>query len=319
MFALAVLAASGASFAQSTVTLSGQLDIAYQKIDGSAGAITETHGSRVRLVGTEDLGGGLKANFNIEHRLNLKNGGNSGFAATAPTNGLSQDTFWNGTSTVGLSGAFGTIDLGRQYTAGFISAINKADPFGGDGAGNLRAVGMYSGATLNTNGTLRIAQSVGYKNNFGPVSVHLTTGDKVGTGATERHTGYAIGYAAGPLSLGFGADKGVLGEETTAAYAGYNFGVANLTAGFSTKKVGAAESAGQMIGVSVPMGAGVIKAGYATAKNDVTGVTTNQKVGLGYSYSLSKRSRIDATYGNDSKLTKATGKSGYDVTLTHSF
>ena len=316
LVALAALAATTA-FAQSSVTLSGQLDIAYQKMDGSAAAITETHGSRFRMVGTEDLGGGLKANFNIEHRLNLKNGANSGFAASAPTNGLSQDTFWNGISTVGLSGSFGTVNLGRQYTAGFISATNKPDPFGGDGAGNLRAVGMYAGGTLNTNGTLRIAQSIGYTNNFGPVSVHLTTGDKVGTGATDRHTGYAIGYAAGPLSLGFGADKGVLGEETTAFYAGYNFGAVNLTAGLSTKKVGAAESSGQMIGVSVPMGAGVIKAGYATAKNDVTGDTTNQKVGLGYSYSLSKRTRIDTTYGNDSKLTAL--KSGYDITLTHSF
>jgi predicted porin len=317
LIALAVLAASGASFAQSTVTLSGQLDIAYQKIDGSAAAMTETHGSRFRMVGTEDLGGGLKANFNIEHRLNLKNGANSGFAATAPTNGLSQDTFWNGISTVGVSGGFGTVNFGRQYTAGFISAINKADPFGGDGAGALRAVGMYAGATLNTNGTLRVAQSLGYTNNFGPVSVHLTTGDKTGTGATQRHTGFAIGYAAGPLSFGYGADEGVLGEETSAFYAGYDLGVANLTAGFSQKTVGAAKTKGQMVAVSVPMGAGVIKAGYATAKNDVTGATTNQKVGLGYSYSLSKRTRIDTTYGNDSKLTAA--KSGYDITLTHAF
>jgi predicted porin len=285
------------------VTISGQLDVAYQKKSDSAAEMTETHGSRFRMLGTEDLGGGLKANFNLEHRLTLKDG-------------AAASTYWNGTSTVGLSGGFGSVDFGRQYTAGFISAINKADPFGGDGFGNLRAVGMYAGATLNNNGTLRVANSVGYKNSFGPVSIHLTSGDKVGTGATQRHTGFAIGYAEGAISAGYGKDKGVAGEETSAFYAGYNFGVANLTGGMSEKTVAGVKTKGSMVGVSMPLGAGVVKAGYARAEN-AAGNTTNSKVGLGYSYNMSKRTRIDLTAGNDSKLTA--DKSGYDVTLTHAF
>ena len=314
LIALAALAATGA-FAQSSVTLSGQLDVGYQKAIGSAAdaAQTETHGSRVRLLGTEDLGGGLKASFNLEHRLNLKNGGNSGFAASAPTNGLNQDTFWNGTSTVGLSGSFGTVDMGRQYTAGFISANNKADPFGGDGVGALRGVGMR---TTNNNGTLRVAQSIGYKNSFGPVSLHVTSGDEIGTGATQRALGYAIGFTQGAISAGFGKDSGAMGDEVTNAYAGYNFGFANVTLGYGKTGGSLAKTTGMLVGVTVPVAGGTVKAGYATAEN-AAGVKTNNKFGVGYSYDLSKRTRIDLTAGNDSKLTA--NKSGYDVTLTHSF
>ena len=301
LIALAAVAATSA-FAQSTVTLSGQLDIGVQKLSDSKAALTETHGSRFRLLGTEDLGGGLKASFNLENRSKLASG-------TATNVGAQE--FWNGTSTLGLSGSFGTIDLGRQYTAGFISANNMADPFGGDGAGALRTVGMR---TINTNGTLRVASSIGYKNAFGPVSVHVTSGDQL-TG-TQRALGYAVGYANGPISAGFGKDAGVADDQVTNAYAGYDFGAAKVTVGYGKTGGTLAKTTGYMVGVSAPMGAGVIKAGYATA-DDAAGTQTNSKFGIGYSYNLSKRTRVDFTAGNDSKVT--TNKSGYDVTLTHAF
>ena len=305
LIALAAVAATSA-FAQSTVTLSGALDIAYQKVDGSKAAMTQTHGSRFRLVGSEDLGGGLKANFNIEHRLNLKDGTNSGDNNTT-------DTFWNGVSTLGLSGSFGTVNFGRQYTAGFLSANNKADPFGGDGFGALRGVGMR---TTNVNGTLRAAQSVGYTNSFGPVSVHLTSADQ-GSGV-KRHTGVAVGFTQGAFSAGFGKDTGTDGTEVTNFYGGYDMGFAQVTVGTGETGGTAAVTKGKLIAISAPMGAGVIKAGYASAEN-AAGTTTNSKVGLGYSYNLSKRSRLDFTVGKDSKATATGSKSGSDVTLTHTF
>jgi predicted porin len=314
LIALAALAATGA-FAQSSVTLSGALDVAYQKVDGSKAAMTQTHGSRFRLVGTEDLGGGLKANFNIEHRLNLTNGTNSGAALSNGAAGNSEDnaltdTFWNGVSTAGLSGSFGSVNFGRQYTAGFLSANNKADPFGGDGFGNLRGVGMR---TTNVNGTLRSASTIGYTNNFGPVSVHLTSGDQL-TGI-KRHTGVALGFTQGAFSAGFGKDTGTDGTEVTNFYGGYNMGFANLTVGMGETGGTAAKTKGNLIAVSAPAAGGTVKAGYASAEN-AAGVKTNSKIGLGYTYDLSKRTRIDTTYGRDSK---AAVKSGYDVTLTHAF
>ena len=284
------------------MTLSGQLDYSLEKNPGSAlAAQDETHGSRVRLVGSEDLGGGLKANFNLEHRMTLKDG-----AANA--------TFWNGTSTVGLSGAFGSVDFGRQYTAGFLSANNKADPFGGDGAGALRSVGMR---TQTSNGMLRVASAVGYKNSMGPVSLHVTFGEEAAaTTATQRNFGFAVGYTAGDLSVGGGKDTNEAGNELTNLYATYNLNGVTLAAGYGKTGGTLATTKGYLLAASMPLGAGVVKAGYATAEN-AAGTTTNNKFGIGYSYNLSKRTRVDLTAGNDSKLTA--NKSGYDVTLTHAF
>src|SRR2546427_9634861 len=76
LIALAVLAASGAAMAQSSVTLFGIVDtnVAYVNKDaagdsryglGTSGAST----SRLGLRGTEDLGGGLKAGFWLEGEI----------------------------------------------------------------------------------------------------------------------------------------------------------------------------------------------------------------------------------------------------------
>src|SRR5256885_18506 len=86
LIALAVLAASGAAMAQSSVTLFGIVDtnVAYVNKDaagdsryglGTSGAST----SRLGLRGTEDLGGGLKAGFWLEGEIFGDDGNASGF------------------------------------------------------------------------------------------------------------------------------------------------------------------------------------------------------------------------------------------------
>jgi len=84
LVALAALAAT-ASFAQSSVTISGRLDLGMSnlKTTNSLGVTTSSTTrtdltgnqsgrttSRLTFAGTEDLGGGLRANFNIETGLN---------------------------------------------------------------------------------------------------------------------------------------------------------------------------------------------------------------------------------------------------------
>ena len=116
LVALAVLAASGASFAQSSVTLYGLLDIwggTLKTTDGVTGAsLTNTvlesggvNGSRWGVKGSEDLGGGLKAIFNLEQGLKLDTG-----AATAGQ-AFSRQAY------VGFAGGFGEVKLGKPWTA----------------------------------------------------------------------------------------------------------------------------------------------------------------------------------------------------------
>ena len=60
-------------------------------------------GSRFAISGTEELGGGLKGIFNIEHRLSPDTG--------TVTSGA---TFWAGQAWVGLQGGFGARAAGSS-------------------------------------------------------------------------------------------------------------------------------------------------------------------------------------------------------------
>lgn len=110
--ALAALAAtSSAAWAQSSVTLYGIVDVAVRYTsNANAGTSTKTvvpggmSQSRLGVNIVEDMGGGLKALANLEHRLQSDTGAVSG-----------NPDFWR-QAWVGLqSSEFGQIRLGRQY------------------------------------------------------------------------------------------------------------------------------------------------------------------------------------------------------------
>ena len=75
----ALLAASGAAVAQSSVTLYGTADAGIGKLAGGkvrmqTNNMLNTSDSYLGLRGVEDLGGGLKAGFRFEQGLNLRDG-----------------------------------------------------------------------------------------------------------------------------------------------------------------------------------------------------------------------------------------------------
>jgi predicted porin len=93
-----LLGTAGAALAQSSVTVYGRLNesVERQKTDDDSVTRLQNNGSRIGFRGVEDLGGGLKAGFTLEHRLSADTG--------ASTNG---NAFWGGAgeSSVFLSGA----------------------------------------------------------------------------------------------------------------------------------------------------------------------------------------------------------------------
>lgn len=116
---VSVVAACGAH-AQSNVTLFGIVDngIVYQSNSTPPGATAPGHsvvkmmngawaGSRIGLKGSEDLGGGTQAIFQLELGANTANG-----AATFPS-GIFSRQAWVGVT----DPTFGTLTAGRQYTA----------------------------------------------------------------------------------------------------------------------------------------------------------------------------------------------------------
>jgi predicted porin len=318
LIALAVLASSGAVMAQSSVTLYGLVD-AYvghkntttntyvgnvlttsvktsQNVIDTAGA----NNSRWGLRGSEDLGGGLKANFVLENGFKTDDGTAAGVQ-------------FNRQSFVGLSGDFGSVSLGNQYTAYF--ALRTA-------TNNQYDTNMATTDTVWKNGVAdyapRATSSIAYAspvfNGFSG-AVALGLGENKATGlepaglkATKNYSAH-VKYANGPLLVGYAyqvenartaagtALAANTGDQTyNLLAASYDLGVAKLTGGFNMAKQGASKDKEFQVGVSAPFGAAAVSAGYSYSKNEVSSVTGNKAHGLSLlgTYSLSKRTTVYA-------------------------
>jgi len=143
LIALAAVAATGAAFAQSTVALSGTFDLSVQNAKNDAGSATTMAkngmaSSRIQFAGTEDLGGGMKANFTCDTTLSPNAG--VAYAAAGGTSATATTSFCDRIGLVGVQGGFGRVDLGGDYTPLFrITGI--ADPFGTNGVGSWYNLG----------------------------------------------------------------------------------------------------------------------------------------------------------------------------------
>ena len=210
LIALAVLgAAAGVAHAQSNVTIYGIVDTGFIKKSGHDVEMGENVNNRLGFRGVEDLGGGMKATFELERRFDLNNGE------------AKNDKDWDGAANVGLKGdSWGAVRLGRvnELTT---ETIRKFDPFYQYGV-----AGMIEG----TQRSARIDNTIRYDSpnwsgfHFGAsYSLGQNThedsakwtldanGDRVmtdvwdakdaGSGYDNDGYGIMLGYDNGPLSL----------------------------------------------------------------------------------------------------------------------
>ncbi|MDB5843841.1 MAG: hypothetical protein JWP79_1151 [Polaromonas sp.] len=342
LIALAVLAASGAAMAQSSVTLYGIADAWVGSTETEVRGVGQrqtavntsgVNGSRWGLKGSEDLGGGMKAIFTLESGFSLDTG------ASAQNGALfSRQAF------VGLQSGFGTVSLGRQYSA--------YDNLQGATNHNYDAFTFSARGPVSANGvqdyTNRINNSIAYTSpSFGGFSGAVVYGfgeNKNATTATPPNFGDSrdsasvhIKYANGPILVGYAYQQDELnvatlgGAENKNKYnllgGSYDFGVAKLTGSYNTAKNNAYSDKEGQIGVSVPFGAAAISAGYARSKSESAGI---ERTGKGYSvlgtYALSKRTGLYAGVQNTKSygpaFTAATGETEittYGLGVRHSF
>lgn len=299
LIALAVLAASGAAVAQSSVTLYGRIDTSVGSIKDTGSASTNKSAStklfsggdggltspRWGIRGTEDLGGGLKAGFQLEQRF---------YADTGEIDGVQ----FKGASFLSLSGGFGEVRLGRGTTvyddvrALSVSASVFDSAFTPTGNGVYKSGGDYNSRFDNKLTYLSPSMGGFYAGiDFAPDEDAAKKADKMA---------FKAGYRAGPLHVALGYQD----EKTIADYTGvsgaYDFGVASVSAGFNLRdaKTGGAEDTEYTLGVNVPFGAVAVSAGFASSKTEVGSSTTAKAsgFGLGATYSLSKRTRAYVGY-----------------------
>jgi len=375
LVALAALAATSA-FSQSSVTIYGQADAAYTSVKSGVNSFTGVQGAGrgsnfLGFMGSEDLGGGLKANFKLEAQYNLDSGaGNasnttnqaggtaatvSGASTAAATINSStgaaatQDRFsmagaqgltFNRWSYAGVSGGFGEIRVGREYTPTF-QAVLAADTTGANGVQNTLFQTLYLGqansvatTTSASNGIswesprisgVQLKYQMYYGENLKAVS---TANSALYSANSGNGNSFRLDYTQGPLSVGTSALKTNGGSNAVTAsangvamipgeykvsttYGKYTFG--SLTAALSQTKenlvvAAAEENKTTLIGLSYPVSGKVtVNATMASSERSAAG-TVNAKgkqTGLQALYSLSKRTDL---YANYASTTNSLGK-----------
>jgi len=378
--ALGALGVAGVASAQSSVTLFGVVDAAVSaysnrsqtplgnSVTTSQTALTNSgyNSSRLGFRGTEDLGGGLAASFWLESAL----GNDDGTAGAG-------NQFFNRRSTVSLSGAFGEVRLGRDYTPTYWND-SVFDPFGTNGVGT-NLISTANKGFANQNYT-RASNSVGYflppdlggvygqlmyafneKNKYDPA---ILTPDVPNSQRAGRYVGGRVGYANGPVDVALAYGESTVADNFFAGItanvvtwnlgASYDFGSVKLFGEYSDNKTKVdfsndisvtadPHARGWLLGASVPVGPGLIRASYSAVRYIHEGQTDNPKAdkfAIGYVHNLTKRTALyttvarvnnrngaDLTVGgpayavaaDTSGWTTPRSSTGYDIGIRHAF
>jgi len=331
--------ASSAAFAQSNVTLYGRADYGYLirgDQDGGSPNVKQKNefasgiggGSRIGFKGSEDLGNGLKAIFEIEYGLSMDAGGATG--------GASNTTWWNRHSYVGLSSAtLGTLVGGRLDGVRY-GIFNKYDAFAAGNIGNFtqmtsqvdranNAIAYISPSFAGFNAVLAYSSNIGNSNPLGLGAQEGSNGSTANKGNDGDSTLMTanLNYNNGPISLAadyeivnFNGGLDSVSNATARAhddvqvytFAGsYDFGVVKVAALYDNLKtnvnsygrglnIGESDIDSWFISASAPIGKFLVKATYGETENDAVSDSKGTKFGLGLDYNLSKRTKIYTGY-----------------------
>lgn len=290
LIAIAVLTAVGAASAQSSVNLYGVADVWIGKTkNGDAtlgsGGLAQ---SRIGFKGTEDLGGGLKANFQLEQGISLDTGAN-----------IEAGSSFSRQANVGLSGAFGSFKLGRSFTA--LDDINGAANSAFDSALSVTN-NVWVGYTDKISDQLYYATpSIGGLT--GAVGFNLS-GDA--TDVTSLH----VKYNNGPIYVGvaYQDDKSTTAGksiEHMLINGTYDLGMAVVKASYRTVKNPVGDifinpkATEYHVGLDYPVNSNLtLSVGYANSETEASnGVATGKSrrsAGFDFAagYSLSKRTMV---------------------------
>jgi predicted porin len=325
--AVAATVMATAARAQSNVTVSGWVHVAVTHMNNGTSPFGGGAGkpdawslgnddSALVIKGTEDLGGGMKARFHLDHRFNADDG-------TGRTGGTLTRPFW-WTASVALDTPFGSIELGRQYTL-FSKVAFFGDPSGWMGVSQvpmLQTPNLYP-----ANDIVNISNAVAYTTpQFGPLQASIQVAPNEGP-VPGREIGLRVEYADGPAyaALAFDTRKppGAPAERLAIFTGSYDLGVIKPIVSLARAEVGGqSDSDAYLIGSVIRLsGASTLHASWIVGHMPAAGFDGGaevKKLGLQYRYSLSKRTMLFTSVGS-SRQEQATRTTGYDFGLHHDF
>jgi predicted porin len=295
-------------------TIDGTINQAYSSLTSDGAASVKSIGGRgygsgtssdsqIHFKGNEDLGNGLKASFLFD----------IGLDPNASTHTMSNRETW-----VGLSGGFGSLQIGTNYTIGFMGwLVTGGDPLGANNVvGNMVMVQQLNDAT---NHSVAAAQSILYQSPeiLPGLTVQAMKGygndiDKVGD-----RTSLGVRYINGPIAAQFsnesitGADMGFLATDgatfltssnsgtdkrkSSIYSASYDLGVAKIATASSKAKILTDDDSTKASSYSVSAPFGALTVAYTTSTATVTEAAVQTKykgTQMGLTYALSKRTNV---------------------------
>ena len=292
--------------AMAQVTVYGIIDTGIQSHDSGAAAdakvtrATDSNlaSSRLGFKGSEDLGGGMKANFVLEQSVTPSTGSGNGYSRGA----------W-----VGLSGGFGSFRIGQGDTTSGQDIDSKVTQ-----AGNLGLRASIGGSTGELGGDQN--NVINYTTpNMGGIQVSLgyrANGSADATDGDDAITDIYVQYEAGPLGVYVSSAKqdgatSVAERDFMAVGVKYDFGMASVGVTMSQADASATTNSDDvktsMVSVAVPVGSG-LKAHLVYAKAELE---NNAGVeGSGYTVAVtkafSKRTTVYGAYTNTKSDTNGT-------------
>lgn len=292
--------------------------------------------------GSEDLGDGMSASFKIEPRVNISGADSS----TNVRNSTGSDTTtlnnifgFNREAWAGLSGAFGTVRLGNNYTPLFLKSVAAYDP---NGSTNMPGYLVSNVTTFNAGNSIdynapKFIDGLGIQlnKNFGRASTitsaaaNANAGDSVGWGVSYSVSGFSAGLAGETTKdtkLSDGVNTVASASSSTdlkkTGYGiSYDFGVAKVSFQGLDAKLGSASSKTYGYGVTVPMGTVTFKAGISNLNNTGSGTYKDdyEAYQVGANYAFSKRTSAYFLFSQTKNTTDNTQLNINAVGVVHNF
>ncbi len=298
VIAAAATLACGSALAQSSVNIYGRFNVTaeQQELNGVKKKVLANNASRIGFKGTEDLGGGLKAGFVLEHGFNVDTGTPSG-------------AFWGRQSEVNLAGGFGMLRLGRFTSEAYYATSDYIGLHNHETGSSSDALYAYLGRDIN---------KIAYRTPEFVKGLTLEGAVLATEGAPGVARGYdfAANWQIGALHLGFGYEKAgtvAVPSKQFAVSGLYEFGsfilggmVQRDTDGYSDGVTKIGNRTNVRVSAAYMLGASEFHLNVGSA-NDYSKLADSsaRQFTLGYNYNLSKRTKV---YGYYTKIDD--GKAG---------
>ncbi|MBB5205404.1 MAG: porin [Burkholderiales bacterium] len=293
--------------AQSSVTLYGIVDAAVALEDtgepgrGSRKVLNSGNQSSSRLGfrGSEDLGAGLKAVFNLESGVSLDTG-------------AADSAFFGRRAVVGLEGGFGALMLGREYAP--IAAVAGAADIMGQGF-----FGTNLGAFASNRLTRRLSNSVTYVTpRFNGLRASIAASPSEGASGATRVLGSAVEFNAGRLYAGGGYHdverlNGLKDKEYALGF-GYGIGDVDVKGNYLVADPSGAGNKFEQFNIGASIGLGKGRLFGNVQSNRLEGGAKGTALAATYSYELSRRTNVYASYARLSN--NASGRFGLNSSST---